>query len=63
MAGKPRIENMIQDTLCNHCDWAKDRVNNVHVTGCYCVHYGFIVSKTKRHCKGYRHTPDEVKKK
>ena len=54
MGGRPRIETIIQDTLCNHCDWAKDRVNNRYVNGCYCVHYGYIVSRTVERCKGYR---------
>lgn len=57
---RPRIEPIIQDTICNHCHWAKDRVNNRHVTGCYCVHYGYIVSKLKERCSGYK--PEGVKK-
>ena len=61
MSGRPHIETLIQDTLCNHCDWAKDRVNNKHVNGCYCVHYGYIVSKTIERCKGYRHSTGREK--
>ena len=57
---RPRIEPIIQDTICNHCHWAKDRVNNRHVVGCYCVHYGYIVSKLKERCSGYK--PEGVKK-
>ena len=57
---RPKIEPIIQDTLCNHCYWAKDRVNNRFVNGCYCVHYGFIVSKLKQRCSGYR--PEGVKR-
>ena len=59
---RPKIEKIIQDTLCNHCYWAKDRVNNVHVNGCYCVHYGFIVSKLKQRCQGYRPEGERVKR-
>ena len=52
--GRPKIQAYVNDTLCNHCDWAKDRVNNQHVTGCYCTHYGYIVAQRKERCQGYR---------
>ena len=61
MSGRPRIGAVIDNTLCNYCDWAKDRVNNRYVNGCYCVHYGYIVSRKKEYCKGYRHRKEVEK--
>ena len=60
MSGRPRIDSFIKDTLCNHCDNAKDRVNNRYVNGCYCIHYGYIVSKQIVRCTGYAHSSERV---
>lgn len=62
VGNRPRIESFIPDTLCNHCDFAKDRVNNRYVTGCYCVNYGYIVSRQIERCKGYRHRKEVEKR-
>jgi len=39
-----------QQILCRDCKWAKDHFKE----SCYCVHYGYIVSKGKATCRGYK---------
>ena len=54
MSGRKRVYTVVQNTLCNYCKWAKDRVNTTRMNGCYCVHYGYIVSKKIENCRGYK---------
>lgn len=42
-----------QPNLCESCRWAKDKVNNQHCNGCYCIEYGYIVAHGKNQCRGY----------
>ena len=35
--------------LCKNCKYAKDKWNDA----CYCVYYGYIVSRGKTDCWGY----------
>ena len=61
-ASAKKIHPNVQDTICNYCRWAKDRVNNTYVNGCYCVHYGYIISKRKERCLGHKPIPGGARK-
>lgn len=49
MMDKPRQK----DSLFTRCKWAKDKVRNTYVTGCYCTEYGIIIAQRKDRCKGF----------
>ena len=36
--------------ICKDCKWGKDHFKDA----CYCVQYGYIVSKAKTKCGGYK---------
>ena len=40
---------MEKKNLCASCKWAKDRWHDA----CYCVYYGFVVSREKTDCWGH----------
>ena len=42
-----------KENLCTLCKWSKDKVQNEHVTACFCVNYGYIVAHRKERCKGF----------
>ena len=42
-----------ENALCMRCIWAKDKVANRYVNGCYCVQYGYIVAHPKTECRGF----------
>ena len=51
-----------ENALCPKCKWAKDKVNNCHVTGCYCTEYGYIVSHPKTQCRGYEQETERAER-
>lgn len=44
-----------QQTLCDRCQWAKDKCVSRWAKACYCTQYGIIISYPKERCKGFKH--------
>ena len=52
----------MKEPLCKRCEFAKDKVFNQYSQACYCVKYGFIVSRMKERCKGFKHEQIQERK-